>query len=81
MKIELTELELLHVLAMLDVNAIEDSRMHAKLIHRLDTGLIDELPRLPERRELAKKLAGLNTLTVYEKFLTVAEELRLVTIK
>lgn len=81
MKIELTELELLHVLAMLDTNSREDDRMHAKLIHRLDTGLIDELPRLPERRELAKKLADLNTLKVYEKFLTVAKELKLVTIE
>lgn len=81
MKIELTELELLHVLAMLDTNEVKDNEMHAKLIHRLDTGLIDELPRLPERRELAKKLADLNTLTVYEKFLEVAEELKLVTIK
>ena len=43
MKIELTELELLHVLAMLDTNSRENDRMHAKLIHHLDTGLLDEL--------------------------------------
>lgn len=81
MKIELTELELLHVLAMLDVNSHEDDRMHVKLVRRLETGDIEKLERLPETSELAKKLANLNTLTVYEKFLTVAEELKLVTIE
>ena len=81
MKIELTELELLHVLALLDVNQIEDNKMHTKFIRSLETGLIDRLPRLPERSELTEKLADLNTLTVYEKFLEVAKELNLVAIE
>ena len=81
MKIELTELELLHVLAMLGASNIEENKMHAEFIRGLETGIIDKLPRLPETDELQNKLAGLNTLTVYEKFLAVAEELRLVTIE
>ena len=81
MKIELTELELLHILAMLDANKIEENKAHAKFIRSLETGLIDKLPRLPERSELTKKLADLDTLAVYEKFLETAEELKLVTIE
>lgn len=81
MKIELTELELLHVLALLDVNEIEDNKMHAKFMRNLENGGIDKLPRLPEKVELADRLNRLNTLTVYGKFLTVAEELKLVTIE
>lgn len=80
MKIELTELELLHVLAMLDANNIEENKIHAKFIRRLETGVIDKLPRLPETGELMAKLTKLDTLVVYEKFLEVAEELKLVTI-
>lgn len=80
MKIELTELELWHILAMLDTNEIKENQMHAKFIQRLESGLIGKLPRLPEAGELMNKLARLNTLTVYEKFLAVAEELKLVTI-
>lgn len=81
MKIELTELELLHVLAMLDANNIEENKIHAKFIRRLETGVIDKLPRLPEKDELLNKLAELDTLVVYGKFLTVAEELNLVKIE
>lgn len=81
MKIELTELELLHVLALLDINTFEDNKMHAKFMCNLEKGAINKLPRLPEKAELADRLNRLDTLTVYEKFLTVAEELRLVTIK
>lgn len=81
MKIELTELELLHVLAMLDVNKVKDNDMHAKLVYNLEKGQIDKLPRLPDTGELMVKLTELNTLTVYEKFLAVAEELKLVTIE
>ena len=81
MKIELTELELLHVLAMLDTNEIEDNEKHAKLIYRLEEGPIDKLPRLPDAGELMAKLTKLDTLVVYEKFLEVAEELKLVTIE
>lgn len=81
MKIELTELELLHILAMLNANKIEENKAHAKFIRSLETGSIDKLPRLPERSELTKKLADLDTLTVYEKFLEVAKELKLVTIE
>ncbi|HFO1075732.1 TPA: hypothetical protein ACHIWU_000865 [Enterococcus faecium] len=81
MKIELTELELLHILAMLDANKIEENKAHAKFIRSLETGLIDKLPRLPERSELTKKLADLDTLTVYEKFLEAAKELNLVAIE
>lgn len=81
MKIELTELELLHVLAILDINSRESDRMHARLMHHLDTGWVNELPRLPERSELTKKLADLDTLAVYEKFLEAAKELELVTIE
>ena len=80
MKIELTELELLHVLALLDVNQIKGNEMHAKFVSELENGTIDKLPRLPETGELMNKLTRLNTLTVYEKFLAVAEELKLVTI-
>ena len=80
MKIELTELELLHVLALLGVNQIKDNEMHAKFVRELENGTIDKLSRLPETGELMNKLAGLNTLTVYEKFLAVAEKLKLVTI-
>lgn len=80
MKIELTELELLHILAMLDANNIEENKIHAKFIRRLETGVIDKLPRLPETGELMVKLTKLDTLVVYEKFLEVAEELKLVTI-
>ena len=81
MKIELTELELLHVLALLDINTIEDNKMHAKFIRNLENGIIDKLQRLPEKVELADRLNRLDTLTVYEKFLTVADELKLVTIE
>ena len=81
MKIELTELELLHVLAILDVNEVKDNEMHAKLVYKLEKGRIDKLPRLPDTGELMVKLTELNTLTVYEKFLAVAEELKLVTIE
>lgn len=81
MKIELTELELLHVLALLNVNQIKDNKMHAKFVRELENGTIDKLSRLPETGELMNKLARLNTLTVYEKFLAVAEELKLVTIE
>ena len=81
MKIELTELELLYILAMLDVNGIEEEKAYAKFIRSLETGLIDRLPRLPERNELIKKLAELDTFAVYVKFLEAAEELNLVTIE
>lgn len=81
MKLELTELELLHVLAMLDTNEIEENKAHAKFIRNLEIGLIDKLPRLPKRRKLMKKLTDLNTLAVYEKFLEAAKELNLVTIE
>lgn len=81
MKIELTELELLYILAMLDVNGIEEEKAYAKFIRSLETGLIDKLPRLPEISELTKKLVDLDTLTVYEKFLEVAKELNLVAIE
>lgn len=81
MKIELTELELLYILAMLDASEIEEEKAYAEFIRALETGLIEELPHLPERSELAKKLADLNTLAVFDKFLKVAEELELVTIK
>lgn len=81
MKIELTELELLHVLAMLDVVSTEDDRMHAKLVRRLETGVIEKLERLPETGELMAKLNELDTLVVYEKFLDVAEELNLIAVE
>lgn len=81
MKIELTELELLYILAMLDVNGIEEEKAYAKFIRSLEAGLIDRLPRLPERNELIKKLAELDTFAVYVKFLEAAEELNLVTIE
>ncbi|HFD6922286.1 TPA: hypothetical protein ACF3PP_000095 [Enterococcus faecium] len=81
MKIELTELELLHVLAMLDTNEVKDNEMHAKLVYKLEKGRIDKLPRLPDAGELMVKLTELDALVVYDKFLSVAEELRLVTIK
>ncbi|EOM66625.1 hypothetical protein [Enterococcus faecium] len=81
MKIELTELELLHVLAMLDTNEVKDNEMHAKLVYKLEKGQIDKLPRLPDAGELMVKLTELDALVVYDKFLSVAEELRLVTIK
>lgn len=81
MKIELTELELLHVLAMLDVVSTEDARMHAKLVRRLETGDIEKLERLPETGELMVKLIELDTLVVYEKFLDVAEELNLIAVE
>lgn len=80
MKLELTELELLHVLAMLDANEVKDNEMHAKFVSKLENGVIDKLPRLPEAGELMAKLTKLDTLVVYEKFLEVAEELKLVTI-
>ena len=80
LKIELTELELLHILAMLDTNQVKDNEMHAKLVSKLKNGTIDKLSRLPETGELMNELVRLNTLTVYEKFLAVAEELKLVTI-
>ncbi|HGF8196846.1 TPA: hypothetical protein QFF40_000296 [Enterococcus faecium] len=57
MKIELTELELLYILAMLDVNGIEEEKAYAKFIRSLEAGLIDRLPRLPERSELIKKIS------------------------
>ena len=81
MKLELTELELLHVLAMLDTNEVKDNEMHAKLVYKLDKGQIDKLPRLPETGELMAKLIELDTLVVYEKFLEVAKELNLVAIE
>ena len=81
MKIELTELELLHVLALLDVNHIKDNEMHAKLVSKLENGTIDKLSRLPETGELMVKLTKLDTLVVYEKFLEVAEELKLVAVE
>lgn len=81
MKIELTELELLHVLAMLDTNEVEDNEMHAKLVYKLEKGQIDKLSRLPDAGELMAKLTKLDTLVVYEKFLGIAEELKLVTIE
>lgn len=81
MKIELTELELLHVLAMLGASNIEENKMHAEFIRGLETGIIDKLPRLPETDELQNKLAGLNTMVIFEKFLGVAEELNLVKIE
>lgn len=81
MKIELTELELLHVLALLDVNQIKDNKMHAKFVSNLENGAIDKLPRLPEAGELKAKLTKLDTLVVYEKFLEVAKELNLVAIE
>ena len=81
MKIELTELELLYILAMLDASEIEEEKAYAKFIRGLETGLIDRLPRLPERSELIKKLAELDTFAVYVKFLEVAKELNLVTIE
>lgn len=81
MKIELTELELLHILVMLDASNIEENKMHAEFIHDLETGVIDKLPRLPEADELQNKLAGLNTMAIYEKFLGIAEELNLVKIE
>lgn len=80
MKLELTELELLHVLATLDANEVKDNEMHAKFVSNLENGVIDKLPRLPEAGELMAKLTKLDTLVVYEKFLEVAEELKLVTI-
>ena len=81
MKIELTELELLHILAMLDANNIEKNKIHARFIHDLETGIIDKLPRLPKTDELQNKLAGINTMAMYEKFLGIAEELNLVKIE
>ena len=69
MKIELTELELLHVLALLGVNQIKDNEMHAKFVRELENGTIDKLSRLPETGELMAKLTELDTLVVYEKFL------------
>lgn len=81
MKIELTELELLYILAMLDASKIEEDKAYAEFIRGLETGIIDKLPRLPEISELTKKLVDLDTLTVYEKFLEVAKELNLVAIE
>ncbi len=81
MKIELTELELLHVLAMLDTNEVKDNEMHAKLVYKLNKGQINKLPRLPDEDELMVKLIELDTFVVYEKFLEAAEELNLVTIE
>ncbi|EOH43291.1 hypothetical protein [Enterococcus faecium] len=81
MKIELTELELLYILAMLDASKIEEDKAYAEFIRALETGLIDRLPRLPEISELTKKLVDLDTFAVYEKFLEVAKELNLVAIE
>lgn len=81
MKIELTELELLHVLVMLGDSKIEENKKHAEFIHDLETGIIDKLPRLPETDELQNKLAGLNTMAIYVKFLGIAKELNLVKIE
>lgn len=81
MKLELTELELLHVLAMLDTNEVKDNEMHAKLVYKLNKGRINKLPRLPDTGELMVKLIELDTFVVYEKFLEAAEELNLVTIE
>ena len=81
MKIELTELELLHVLVMLGDSKIEENKKHAEFIHDLETGIIDKLPRLPETDELQNKLAGLNTMAIFVKFLGIAEELNLVKIE
>lgn len=81
MKIELTELELLYILAMLDASKIEEDKAYADFIRGLETGSIDRLPRLPEISELTKKLVDLDTFAVYEKFLEVAKELNLVAIE
>ena len=81
MKIELTELELLYILAMLDASKIEEDKAYAEFIRALETGLIDRLPCLPEISELTKKLVDLDTFAVYEKFLEVAKELNLVAIE
>lgn len=81
MKIELTELELLYILAMLDASKIEEDKAYAEFIRALETGLIDRLPHLPEISELTKKLVDLDTFAVYEKFLEVAKELNLVAIE
>ena len=81
MKIELTELELLYILAMLDASKIKEEEAYAEFIRGLETGLIDRLPRLPETGELMVKLTKLDTLAVYEKFLEVAKELNLVAVE
>lgn len=79
MKLELTETELLYIVAVLgETNDVKDDETCDKFIDAVNQGWVDRLERLPSEDELRLSLCTLDKHATFEKFVDVAEELKLV---
>ncbi|MDV4829828.1 hypothetical protein NNG48_06935 [Enterococcus faecium] len=79
MKLELTETELLYVIAVIGgMNDAEDMRACDKFVDAINEEDYDRLERLPSEGELRLSLCALDKFATYRKFVDVAEELKLV---
>lgn len=77
MKIELTENELLFVVAMLDNSQKEELKKLKTFTHNLSVGLIGSGQRLSELDDLGRELRKVDSLAVYNKFADAAVKLDL----
>lgn len=79
---KLTEPELLYVLLLLlDIDGYEEHSMVTRFERNLAAGAFTRLERLPETSGLIEKLRSVNSVEIFDKFLTAAEELKLVAIE
>lgn len=79
MKLELTETELLYIVAVLgEMNDVKDDETCDKFIDAINRGWVDRLERLPSKGELRLSLCTLDKRATFKKFVDVAEELKLV---
>lgn len=79
MKLELTETELLYIIAVIGgMSDKEDDKACDKFVSAVSRGRYNRLERLPSKGELRLRLCALDKQATYQKFVDVAEELKLV---
>lgn len=79
MKLELTETELLYIIAVIGGMSVEeDDKACDKFVSTISRGRYNRLERLPSKPELQLMLCTLDKHATYQKFVDAAEELKLV---